>query len=96
MKQEMEQLKQEIEKLKKEKNAILLAHYYVEDEVQEIADYVGDSFYLVQKAKETDSDIIVFGGVSFMGERAAILNPNKKVLMPDGKADCAMAHMIEA
>ena len=95
MKQEMEQLKQEIEKLKKEKNAILLAHYYVEDEVQEIADYVGDSFYLAQKAKETDSDIIVFCGVSFMGESAAILNPNKKVLLPDSKADCAMAHMIE-
>mgnify|MGYP003292819093 CR=1 FL=1 len=86
---------EEINELKKEKNAILLAHYYVSDEVQEIADFVGDSFYLAQKAKETKADRIVFCGVSFMGESAAILNPAKKVLMPDLKADCAMAHMVD-
>ena len=88
-------IKKRIEELKKEKNAILLAHYYVSDEVQEIADYVGDSFYLAQKATETDADIIVFCGVSFMGESAAILNPEKKILMPDHQADCAMAHMVD-
>ena len=86
---------EEINELKKEKNAILLAHYYVSNEVQEIADYVGDSFYLAQKAKETEADFIVFCGVSFMGESAAILNPEKKVLLPDLKADCAMAHMVD-
>ena len=88
-------IKKKIEQLKKEKNAILLAHYYVSDEVQEIADYVGDSFYLARKAKETECERIVFCGVSFMGESAAILNPEKKVLMPDMTADCAMAHMVD-
>lgn len=86
---------EEIKQLKDQKNAIILAHYYVSDEVQEIADYVGDSFYLSKVAKGTDADIIVFCGVSFMGESAAVLNPDKKVLMPDMKADCAMAHMVE-
>lgn len=86
---------EQIEQLKRDKNAIILAHYYVADEVQEIADYIGDSFYLSKVAKNTDADIIVFCGVSFMGESAAILNPEKKVLMPDGKADCAMAHMVD-
>lgn len=85
---------EQIRKLKEEKNAIILAHYYVTDEVQEIADYIGDSYYLSKVAKDTDADIIVFCGVSFMGESAAILNPDKKVLMPDLKADCAMAHMV--
>lgn len=84
----------QIRKVKEEKNAIILAHYYVNDEVQEIADYVGDSYYLSEAAKNTDADIIVFCGVSFMGESAAILNPDKKVLMPDMRADCAMAHMV--
>lgn len=87
------EIKQKIEKLKKEKNAIVLAHYYVPDAVQDIADFVGDSFALAKQAKECDADIIVFAGVRFMGESAKILNPNKKVLMPDTYADCPMAHM---
>lgn len=86
---------EKIRKLKAEKNAVILAHYYVSDEVQAIADYVGDSFYLSKIAKNTDADIIVFCGVSFMGESAAIMNPNKKVLMPELNADCAMAHMAD-
>lgn len=88
-------MKEKINQLKKEKKAIILAHYYVPDEVQEIADYIGDSYYLSKVAKETDAELIVFGGVSFMGESAAILNPEKKVLMPDMSADCAMAHMVD-
>lgn len=86
---------EKIRKIKKEKNAVILAHYYVPDEVQAIADYIGDSFYLSKVAKETNADMIVFCGVSFMGESAAILNPEKKVLMPDMHADCAMAHMVD-
>ena len=89
----MESIKEEIERLKKEKNAVLLAHYYVPQEVQEAADYVGDSYYLSKMAKQTDADMIVFAGVAFMGESAKILNPGKRVVLPDGKADCAMAHM---
>lgn len=89
-----EQMKIEILKLKEEKNAVILAHYYAPDEVQEIADYVGDSYYLAKIAKESTADIIVFCGVYFMGESAKILNPDKKVLMPDLTADCAMAHMV--
>lgn len=87
-------VKDEIQKLKREKNAVILAHYYVSDDVQDIADDIGDSYYLSKKAAETDADIIVFCGVSFMGESAKILNPGKKVLMPDASADCAMAHMV--
>ena len=86
---------EEINHLKKEKNAVILAHYYVADEVQEIADYIGDSYYLSKAAQKTAADIIVFCGVKFMGESAAILNPEKKVLMPDLTADCAMAHMVQ-
>ena len=87
-------MKNQIEQLKKEKNAVILAHYYAPAEVQEIADYVGDSFYLAKIAKQSKADIIVFCGVYFMGESAKILNPDKKVLMPDLTADCAMAHMV--
>ncbi len=87
-------MKDQIEKLKKEKNAVILAHYYVPDEIQEIADYVGDSFFLAKIAKQCAADILVFCGVSFMGESAKILNPGKKVLMPDSTADCPMAHMV--
>lgn len=85
----------EIERLKKEKNAVILAHYYVRPEVQEIADYVGDSFYLSKTAAGLKEQTIVFCGVSFMGESAKILNPEKTVLMPDMTADCAMAHMAD-
>ena len=81
-------LKEEVEQLKKEKNAVILAHYYVPDDVQEVADYIGDSFYLSKIAKNIGADLIVFSGVSFMGESAKILNPKKKVLLPDRYADC--------
>ncbi len=88
-------IKARIHELKKEKNAVVLAHYYVPDEVQEIADYIGDSFYLSKVATGIEADTIVFCGVSFMGESAKILNPNKVVIMPDETADCAMAHMAD-
>lgn len=88
-------MKDKINRLKKEKNAVILAHYYAPDEVQKVADYVGDSFYLAKVAKQSDADVIVFCGVAFMGESAKILNPDKKVLMPDLTADCAMAHMVK-
>ena len=88
------QVKEQILKLKKEKNAVILAHYYAPADAQEIADYVGDSFYLAKVAKKSTADIIVFCGVSFMGESAKILNPEKKVLMPELTADCPMAHMV--
>ena len=88
-------MKQKIEQLKNEKNAVILAHYYAPAEVQAVADYVGDSFYLAKVAKQSSADMIVFCGVSFMGESAKILNPDKKVLMPDLTADCPMAHMVK-
>lgn len=86
---------EKIQQLKKEKNAVILAHYYVRPEVQEIADYIGDSFYLSKVAVDLKEQTVVFCGVSFMGESAKILNPNKIVLMPDLHADCAMAHMAD-
>lgn len=92
----MSDIAEQIEQLKKEKNAVILAHYYVPDEVQEVADYIGDSFYLSKIATQVGQDTIVFCGVSFMGESAKILNPDKTVLMPDETADCPMAHMADA
>ena len=89
-----ETLTERILQLKKEKNAVILAHYYAPEEVQAIADYVGDSFYLAKVAKTGTADILVFCGVSFMGESAKILSPDKTVLMPDLTADCPMAHMV--
>ncbi|MDO5520004.1 MAG: quinolinate synthase NadA [bacterium] len=91
----MPQMIDEINALKKEKNAVILAHYYVNDDVQAIADYIGDSFYLSKIATQVKEDTIVFCGVSFMGESAKILNPTKTVLMPDESADCPMAHMAD-
>lgn len=87
---------EEIRALKKEKNAVILAHYYVNPEIQEIADYIGDSFYLSKIAVGLKEQVIVFCGVSFMGESAKILNPDKTVLLPDATADCPMAHMADA
>ena len=87
------QITQAIEKLKQEKNAVILAHYYVDKEIQDIADYIGDSFYLSKVATKVDAERIIFCGVEFMGESAKVLNPEKRVFMPDATADCPMAHM---
>ena len=81
----------EIKRLKKEKNAVILSHFYVESDLQDIADYVGDSLGLAQEAEKTEADIIVFVGVHFMAETAKIINPSKKVIVPDLKAGCSLA-----
>lgn len=82
-----------IKDLKKKKKSVILAHYYTEDEIQKIADYIGDSYFLSKKAKELKEQVIVMCGVYFMGESVKLLNPNKKVIIPDKSADCPMAHM---
>ena len=89
----MENKFEKIKKLKEEKDAIVLAHYYTEPEVQKIADYVGDSYFLSEKAREVKEKVIVMCGVSFMGESVKLLNKDKIVLLPDMSADCPMAHM---
>lgn len=93
---EKAELISEIEKLKKEKNAVIMAHYYTNGEIQDIADCVGDSLALAQWAAKTDADIIVLCGVHFMGETAKILSPNKKVLVPDMEAGCSLADSCPA
>lgn len=83
-----------LKKLKEERDAVILAHFYVDEEIQAVADYIGDSFFLAQKATELKEATIVMAGVYFMGESVKILNPSKNVLMPDLEADCPMAHMV--
>ena len=88
-------IKKEIEQLKRKKDVVILAHYYVDGQVQELADFVGDSYFLAKKATEVTEKNILFCGVSFMGESAKLLNPGKRVVMADGTADCPMAHMLD-
>lgn len=89
-------LVEEINKLKKEKNAIVLAHFYQTADIQDMADFVGDSLALAQKAKDADAEIIVFAGVHFMAETAKALNPNSMVLLPDLEAGCSLAESAPA
>ncbi|MFA4668330.1 quinolinate synthase NadA [Pyrococcus kukulkanii] len=91
----LKELMEEVERLKKERNAVILAHNYQLPEVQDVADFVGDSLELARKATKVDADVIVFAGVDFMAETAKILNPDKTVLIPTRKATCAMANMLK-
>ena len=91
----MSDITNEIQALKRKRDAVILAHYYTRDEVQALADYVGDSYYLSKVARECPQQTLVFCGVKFMGESAKIMNPEKTVLMPDEVADCPMAHMTD-
>jgi quinolinate synthase len=93
---EKKELLEEISRLRKEKNAVILAHFYQEPDIQDIADHVGDSLALAQWAAQTNADIIVLCGVHFMGETAKILNPQKKVLIPDMNASCSLADSCPA
>ena len=85
---------EEARRLKEKRGAVVLAHYYVTPDAQDLADYVGDSFYLSRKAATLDCRTIVFAGVRFMAESAKLLSPDKTVLMPEPSADCPMAHMV--
>lgn len=96
MMKSQKELQKEIRRLAKEKNAVIMAHYYVAGEIQDIADVIGDSLALAQQAAQTDADIIVLCGVHFMGETAAILCPDKKVLVPDKNATCSLAESCPA
>lgn len=91
----MEELVKQLIELKKERDAVILAHYYVSDEVQAVADYIGDSYYLSKIATTVKEKTICFCGVQFMGESAKLLNPEKTVVIPDKNADCPMAHMVD-
>lgn len=90
-----EKIRKEIERLKREKDVVILAHYYVDEDVQNLADIVGDSYFLAKKATEVSQQNILFCGVNFMGESAKLLNPQKRVIMPVADADCPMAHMAD-
>ena len=93
---EQQLLKDEISRLRKLKNAVVLAHYYTDSQIQDIADFVGDSLALAQWAAKTEADIIVMCGVNFMAETCKILNPKKKVLVPDANAGCSLADSMNA